>query len=120
MNKKAYVRTLEAFFAFFITFMFVILVVSKGETTKPLNNNLDILNNINERSDFRDCIYIRNSTCAKDLIYPLIPTKYDFDIGIDKPLFFSTIKDIRTETLFVSSNQTSIYHTVYLYYWNKR
>ena len=117
MNRKAYVRTLEAFLAFFITFVFVVLIVNKGELTKPLNNELNILSSLNERDDFRYCIYTSNTSCIDNLVSPLMPSRYDFNMSIDKPLFFNTQKDIRTETLFIASNQTSSYHSVYLYYW---
>jgi hypothetical protein len=116
-NKKAYVRTLEAFFAFFITFVFIVFIVMKGIGAKPLKEPLDTLPAVEQRDDFRDCIYAENTTCAEDIVDPFIPSAYRFKISINSPEPFKGAKDIYTETTFIVSNQTNDYKIVYLYYW---
>ena len=116
-NKKAYVRTLEAFIAFFITFIFVVFIVLKGIGAKPLKAELEILPALEQRDDFRSCIYAGNASCAEELVEPFVPSTYNFKISIDSPEPFKGAKDIYTETVFIASNQTSDYNIVYLYYW---
>ncbi len=116
-NRKAYVRTLEAFLAFFITFIFVVFIVLKGISAKPLRTQLDILPALEQRDDFRQCVYESNATCIEDIVGPFIPGAYNFKISIDTPDPFKGAKDIYTETVFIASNQTNDYRIVYLYYW---
>ena len=116
-NRKAYMMTLEAFFAFFITFMFVVFVVLKGTAAKPLKTQVDILPALEQRDDFRNCIYADNETCAELLVSPFIPPNYDFSISINAPSAFAGAKDIYTETAFIASNSTGDYKVVYLHYW---
>ena len=116
-NKKAYLRTLEAFFAFFITFLFIVFIVLKGISAKPPKLPLDILPALEQRDDFRDCIYAGNTSCVEDLVSPFMPGNHNFKIAINSPAPFSGTKDIYTETVFIASNQTNDYKIVYLYYW---
>lgn len=116
-NRKAYMRTIEAFFAFFITFIFVVFIVLKGTAAKPLKTQFDVLTSIEQRDDFRNCIYAGNASCAEDIIAPFMPGTYDFKVAIGAPEPFKGAKDIYTETLFIVSNQTNDYRIVYLYYW---
>ena len=116
-NKKAYVRTLEAFIAFFITFIFVVFIVLKGIGAKPLKAELEILPALEQRDDFRSCIYAGNASCAEELVEPFVPGTYNFKISIDSPEPFKGAKDIYTETVFIAANQTNDYNVVYLYYW---
>lgn len=117
MNKKAYIHTLEAFFAFFITFLFVVFIVMKGVAPKDVKEDLHVLDALEQRDDFRDCVYSSNTTCIEILANPFIPSSYNFKISINTPAPFKGSKDIYTETLFVTSNQTNDYKIVYLYYW---
>jgi hypothetical protein len=116
-NKKAYMKTLEAFFAFFITFIFVVFVVLKGVGVKQPHTQLDVLQALEQRDDFRACVYSGNATCAEDIVRPFIPAAYSFKVSIDVPTPFKGAKDIYTETVFVVSNHTDAYDVVYLYYW---
>jgi len=116
-EKKGYMRTLEAFFAFFLTFIFVVFVVLKGVSIKESRDQLDVMLALEQRDDFRDCIYAENETCIEDLARSFVPGTYNLKISINSPDPFKGAKDIYTETLFVSSNQTDDYKVVYLYYW---
>ena len=110
-------HTLEAFLAFFVTFMFVIFIVLKGVSPAPAVGVLGVLTSVEQRDDFRECVYALNSTCVESIVAPFIPASYDFSISIDVPAPFKGSKDIYTETVFVTSNSTGIYRVVYLYYW---
>jgi hypothetical protein len=117
-NKKAYMRTLEAFIAFFITFIFVVFIVLKGIGAESSKIQLEILPALEQRDDFRECIYAGNITCAEDIIGPFVPTAYNFKVSIGTPEPFKGAKDIYTETVFIASNQTNDYRIVFLYYWS--
>lgn len=116
--RKAYIRTLEAFLAFFITFIFVVFILLKGTGAKPLRTQLDILPALEQRDDFRDCVYASNTSCIEDIVEPLVPGAYNFKISLDRPDPFKGAKDIYTETVFIASNQTGEHRIVYLYYWH--
>ena len=116
--KKAYMRTLEAFIAFFITFIFVVFIVLKGISAETSKIQLEILPALEQRDDFRECIYAGNVTCAEDIIESFVPTAYNFKVSIGTPEPFKGSKDIYTETVFIASNQTNDYKIVYLYYWS--
>jgi len=113
--------TLEAFMAFFITFLFVVFVVLKGISAKPLKTQIDIFPALEERDDFRTCVYAGNASCVEILVNRsgFVPATYHFKIGIDAPAPPIGAKDIYTETIFIASNKTGDYRTVYLYYWTK-
>jgi hypothetical protein len=118
-SKKAYVHTIEAFIAFFITFIFVIYIISKGVSPKAEQPALNILDSLEQRDDFRDCVYAVNLTCAENIISSYVPSTYNFKVSIGAPEPFKGSKDIYTETLFMVGNQTNNYKIVYLYYWLK-
>ena len=119
MKKKGYMRTMEAFFAFFITFIFVVFVVLKGISSVPGHQSLDILQALEQRDDFRDCVYARNMTCVEMIAGPFIPGTYVHKVSIGSPEPFKGAKNIYTETVFIAGNQTGVYDIVYLYYWPK-
>jgi hypothetical protein len=116
-GRKAYLHTLEAFFAFFMTFMFVIFIIFKGVAPGMLKAELNVLGAVEQRDDFRTCIYAGNTTCAENIVDSFIPSSYKHKIAIDAPAPFKGSKDIYTETVFMASNQTNDYTIVYLYYW---
>ncbi|MBN1544384.1 hypothetical protein JW898_02885 [Candidatus Woesearchaeota archaeon] len=116
-NRKAYMRTLEAFLAFFITFIFVVFVVLKGVSPKGAKTPLEILSSLEQRDDFRECVYAGNETCARLIVRQYIPSSYDLKVSIGAPAPFKGAKDIYTETVFITSNRTNDYRIVYLYYW---
>ena len=116
-GNKAFMLTVEAFFAFFITFIFVIFVVTKGISAKSEKIDINVLDALEERDDFRDCVYAGNNTCIESLVRPFIPVTYNFKISINTPSISDGTKDIYTETLFVAGNTTGDYKIIYLYYW---
>ncbi len=117
MKKKGYIRTLEAFIAFFLTFLFMVFVVLKGIPEEPERTNFHILENLEQQDSFRRCVYEENITCMDEQVRESIPLTYDHKITINNPKPPQTYKNTYTETLFMTSNQTSDYKVIYLYYW---
>ena len=115
--RKGYIRTLEAFIAFFITFLFVVFVVLKGVARQPERSDLRILENLEQQESFRQCVYANNITCMEDEIRPFIPKTHEFGASINRPDPPQVAKNIFTETVFITSNSTNDYKEVYLYYW---
>ena len=101
-HKKAYMRTMEAFFAFFITFMFVVFVVLKGVDIKDSKEPMDILVALEQREDFRDCVFAGNESCIEDMSDPFIPSAFNHKISINTPEPFKGSKDIYTDALHAS------------------
>jgi len=116
-DRKAYMRTMEAFFAFFITFIFVVFVVLKGVGVKTPTPELDVLPALEQRDDFRDCVNAANATCIELLARPFIPAHYMIKVSIDVPEQITGAKDIYTETIFIVTNETGTNRIVYLYSW---
>ena len=117
IRKKGYMRTMEAFLAFFLTFVFVVLIVMKGTAAKPSMEQFEVLPALSQRDDFRACVYAGNTTCAEQLIDPFIPGSFRYKVSIGSPEPFKGAKDIYTETVFITSNQTNVYKVIFLYYW---
>jgi hypothetical protein len=109
-------RTIEAMLAFLITFIFLVYIVFKGVDTKPESIDLGVLSELEQRDDFRDCIYANNASCVESLADEFIPDSYDLKVSIGPSSPFKGAKDIYTETLFVVTNSSDNI-IVYLYYW---
>ena len=116
-RKKGYIKTLEAFLAFFATFMFVVFVVLKGVPDLSEKATLDILRNLEQQDSFRDCVYGENVTCMDQFIGPMIPLTHKHKTVINLPDPPQTTKNIYTETILITGNTTNDYKVIYLYYW---
>ncbi|MBI4738579.1 hypothetical protein HY772_03310 [Candidatus Woesearchaeota archaeon] len=116
-GKKAYVATLEAFFAFFLTFSFVIFVVHEVATSKALNTPTNILPTLENDEDFRECVVAENTTCLQNMIDPYIPPIFDIKVTIDEIAPFQAPDDVFTDSILVASNTTESFKIVKLYYW---
>ena len=116
-GKKGYVRTLEAFIAFFLTFLFTVFVVLKGVEMNTQRAELGVLRNLEQQEAFRGCVYAGNITCMDDEIKQFIPRTHKHKSLLDNPDPPQIAKNIYTETLFMTGNSTNDYKVIYLYYW---
>ncbi|MBI5398304.1 hypothetical protein HZB03_02465 [Candidatus Woesearchaeota archaeon] len=117
IRKKAYVATLEAFFAFFLTFSFIIFVVHEIATSKALNTPRNILPTLENDETFRQCILTDNTTCLQNIIDPYVPPIFDIKVTVNEIAPFQAPDDVFTESILVASNRTASYKIVKLYYW---
>ena len=117
MGKKGYVRTLEAFLAFFLTFLFTVFVVLKGVPQKPERAEFHVLENLEQQKGFRDCVYAENITCMDTYVQQFIPRTHGHKLSLNNPDPPIVTKSIFTETGFMTGNQTNDYKVIYLYYW---
>ena len=117
MNKKAYLRTLEAFIAFIMTFAFLIFIVGSRESASiPEHPQLYILNNFEQRPDFRDCVYEFNTTCIEDLVNSSIPTAYGFEVTVNDGTY-EREDNLFIDTLYITGNTATDQYIIRLYYW---
>ena len=116
-TKKAYIRTLEAVIAFFVTFSFLIYIVHGGILPKPEAVEQYILNDIEKKSEFRNCVYVENTTCIERLVSGRISSDYDHKVTINELQPFTNTYDIRVEQLMIVGNTSRDFNIVKLYYW---
>ncbi|MBT7902365.1 hypothetical protein HN587_00770 [Candidatus Woesearchaeota archaeon] len=116
-NKKAYVRTLEAFLAFFLTFAFLVFIIYGGPQLKIGLEELNVLHDLEPDPEFRTCVEAMNSSCVSDLV-DLQIAKYEFEVTINELQPFANNYDTRVEQLFFVGNQSRDFKIVKLYYWN--
>ena len=81
VNKKAYLKTLEAVIAIIIFLIFITYIlifnVPSGEPSIPQDIELlqdSILNNIQTNHTLRSCLVVNDDICIKNSIDPQIPT----------------------------------------------
>ena len=87
VNKKAYIKTIEALIAVLMLIGFLIYILpsqtSEQQTTTALDTFMDnILDTIIYDSTYRDCSIDKNTQCLKDFIDQKITYTYDYRIQI--------------------------------------
>ena len=82
VNKKAYIRTLEALVAVLIVFLFISFVVPKHSVSEARQENINLLEKLKDNPDFRYYIYENNETSAKGFLNDYVPNRYNFDLSI--------------------------------------
>lgn len=123
MDKKAFMRTLEASIAVITTLVFVLLINSKTPflDPEPAENILAFLAN---DQDFRACLISNNETCINSSIREMINDKYDFNFNISKDPASVSLNlpkiDVRAESYFFAGN-TTVYSSkvIRLFYWRR-
>ena len=119
VNKKAYVRTLEVFIAFAITFTFLIYVIGHLTNAPEMEKaEIFILNNFEQRPDFRNCVFDNNATCIESMIDTSISEEYDYRITVNDASF-TRDSTLFTDSLYLTGDSASEPYHVRLYYWKK-
>ena len=122
-NKKGMVRTLEAFFAIFITFMFLIFFFSNTHLKNVDRERQDYLSLLNQNNGFRDCVINEDVSCVRNYVDDVLPTIYAYEVSIGKGSSSQISlpdKKIYIDSLFISGNTTNYDDkTVKIYYWEK-
>ena len=117
MNKKAYLRTLEVFIAFMMTFAFLIFIAGSRESaTQPERPQLYILQNFEQRPDFRSCVYTLNTTCIEEMLDTSIPTAYGFHVTVNDGTY-EREENLFIDTLYITGDTAKDQYVVRLYYW---
>ena len=120
LNKKSYMRTIEALIAILIIFIFLIFTTQRSNVEKK-SVRLDILSQFEDDINFRDCVLDNNLSCVDNNIKPYIPKIYKYKIDILNETNVIDVnvneKDVIQESLFLFDNTTGGKKIVRLYYW---
>ncbi len=124
VNRKGFVRTLEAVIAIALTFTLLTVAIPSYTANKKEFRNEDVLQRLSRDHLFRGCVLNENVTCinqtlAKDL------ELYNVRINISKSVSHreAGLPKVRTftESLFISGNGTSYEPRILrIYYWEKK
>jgi len=126
MNKKGYMRTLEAFTAIIMTFVFVIFVIPQFEGNEVRREAIDIMTTAIKDDAFRNCVLTSDITtaenCTSEVIADFMPETYEFKIEISNTREFQATglpdKRVFAESAMISGNMTTYSpRFVRLYYW---
>ena len=117
--KKEYFRTLEAFIAFTITFIFLIFLLSmlRGAES-PQEQQIRVLKQFEQRPDFRNCVYSNNITCLTSLVNGTVPEDYDYQITINDASFTND-EDLFVDALYITGGSSDEHYVVRLYHWRR-
>ena len=89
----------------------------KSEPLNPDRPTLQVLKTLEQQNSFRECVFAENITCMELEVEEFVPRSYGYSMAINAPNPPQTGKNIYTETIFITGNQTNTYKTVYLHYW---
>lgn len=128
MNKKAYLRTLEAFTAVILTFVFIIYIIPTMQGNEVHRDNINILDTLIYQESFRNCVLSDSvgaaEVCAEGFVSDKIPSVYSFKVEISENNEFEAQglpqRRVFTETSMIAGNLT-VYSPRYIqvYYWLK-
>lgn len=126
VNKKAYMRTLEAFAAILLTFVFMMYVIPQFQGNEVRRVNLDVMGRAMYDSEFRACAIteprIDAVNCTEYAIDKYIPSTHNFKVEISKSRRFNGTNlpatRIFSESTIIVGNLTQ-YSPRYIrvYYW---
>ena len=128
MNKKGYMRTIEALTAIVITFLFMAYVLPYFQGNEVRRSNLNIVGTVIHNSDFRNCVLIpeinQAEDCTKNIIAGNIPRVYEYQIKISSSRNFNISKlpkkKVFSESVMIAGNITNYSpRYVKIYYWLK-
>jgi hypothetical protein len=124
MNKKAFMKILEASLALLMTFLVITFIfprMTATAKTKPIT----VLNVLEQDPGFRACVVAGNFTCTENYVSDYLGPKHDLAVDISENV--NTIrtnlpeKDVYVDSIYISGNLTSYEpRMVKVYYWEKR
>ena len=127
MDKKAYMRTLEAVIAVITGFLFVTFIITSRSPTDTFRENIDLMSILKDNPDFRQCALSSNLSCLNSTLalhYPDFANAYGYEFNVTTSPRSAPpempAKDIYLESVFITGNSTFSYpRVVRLYYWVK-
>ncbi len=124
MVKKAFVKTLEAFIAVILTFVFIVVVLQRFNPGEKRVENVYIMSVLEQNVAFRACAIDQNQTCVESNVAALLPAKFGFNVSIssdpDHVLEGLPKKQIYVDSVYIAGNNTQYRpQIVKLYYWTK-
>ncbi len=123
-NKKAIFKTLEAFMAAFITFIFLIVFIPQIRERSEMQTPQNVLATLRGNDEFRNCVIQKNETCINQTIDKALLDTYHFKFNLsdDPNAVVSGLpeKRVYANSMFIAGNATNATRTVVrLYFWTK-
>lgn len=120
VQKKGYLRTVEAVIAFLLTFA-LMLIVQTQNSAEVRFDKIAVLSALEQKDSFRACVMNDNATCAYDEIRFVLPREYSFNVTISIDPYMAPnlpIKNIYSDHIWIAGNSTKYSpRIVRLYYW---
>ena len=120
MQKKGFIRTMEAFLAIVFTFAFLLVIVP-ANTPSGSTENIHILLNFEQNNQFRQCAIAQNTTCVENLITGQLPGIYEYTLLITSDanaVPTLPVQQTFSESLYLVGNNTAHAPTIVkLFYW---
>lgn len=123
-GKQAYLRTLEAVIAIFITFLFLLYIAPERSVSAAMEENLYVMPVLAKNLAFRNCVLIQNVSCINSTIDDNLPNQYNFlfNLSSDSTVAVRGLpaKRVFADAAYIVGNST-LYKPliVRLYYWSR-
>jgi hypothetical protein len=120
MVKHAFVKTMEAFIAIILAYLFLLIIVPR-DLDRNIQGNAAILSSFEQDSEFRACALSDDEACVRAFVDGQIPEYFTFEVLLtEDPNEIPTLprKQVLRESLYLSGNLT-LYSPVIvkLFYW---
>jgi len=124
VNKKAFIRTLEAFFAILITIIFVMFSLPPDAVQNKVKPEMDMMDTLAYDESFRACIFVENYTCVDTILRENIHYGYiNYTFNISSSYSHQARinrDDVFLKTYFFAANQTAYSPKILkIYYWKE-
>jgi len=124
MNKKAFLRTVEAVIAIIITFLVLVIIFPKNNISEYQKSSLNNLDLMKDDEILRNCIYLDNLSCVENIITNYLPASYEFQylVTSNPNDFIYNLPKTRIYTknlIFAGNNQVYDFRILKIYYWLK-
>lgn len=124
MNKKAFMKTIEAMLAVILTGVFVLYLIPQFTGTEVSEQSMVILNNLEKTPNFRNFVisttgcFNSSNVTVREFITSYLPEEYSYLLCISGIPDNLPDEKVFLDTAFFSGN-ISFYspRTVRLYYW---
>ena len=121
-QKKAFMKTVEAFLAIIVAFTFVMFFMPRDTRTVSDQSSFR-LQHLERNDDFRDCVILRDDDCIRDGLDEVFEGRYEFDFvvyGLSEPDHDLGHGDVRSYSWFYAGNRTEYNPTTLrLFYWER-
>lgn len=117
-------KTAEAMIAIVLSLIFVVLIFSQVPTEGMPEADLNVLQELQDDSGFRNCVTIRSITCIDEYLNEYIPRRYNyiFNVTSTPPLRPSCLSEsgVFIDSIIMAGNVTSYNPSIVtLYYWKE-
>ncbi len=123
VRKKAFLKTVEAVIAIFISLLFLTIVIPhRNPADSSRSESIKLLDTLKENENFRNCILTGNRTCINATIRANLENRFDFTFNIssdpDTKISLPARQIVFAEGIMVAGNSTDYNPRILrVYYW---